>query len=109
MNIIDSLYKEVQGKTNSRSEDVVNRVFSKIEASMDGLTSLDQYVDKKIKLTKLNRLCNNYEMFESYPNVPLEQFWRLCDRRDQLEFQLNELKISSRGIRSLRKDILQKI
>lgn len=111
MSYIDDLLTEVDQKASSIKPEMVASLFDKISSSMVGVTSMKSYIQLKKDLKFIERMheaiAYDGEMAQNDQLVYL--YVKMCQRLQERQDQLATIKRNSRGIRRLKREILESV
>lgn len=111
MSYIDELLVEINQQAYNRNQEMIESLFDKISSSMVDISSLHNYVQLKKELNFMKRM--NFSIFrngELSDNDDLMQYYydNTCKIKQKQQY-LSIIKNNSKGIRRLKREILESI
>lgn len=111
MSAIDEILALVGANANSRFPEIIGNVFDTIEHSMDGVQSFSEYINLKRDLNFIRHM--HYaivnDTYDAQNDLLVYKYIQLSNNKEvnEKKAKLRKLKNNSKGIRKLRKEILQ--
>lgn len=109
MSTIDEILALASTNANARFPEIIGNIFDKIEHSMDGIKSFSEYINLKRDLNFIRRM--HYaiidDTYDAQNDVLVYKYLQLRSELGEKEQKFKNLKNNSKGIRKLRKEILQ--